>query len=276
MWSLRDQERWKSRGWCTVLMGSRPIFFYMVLQLQLTILLFVHMSGVQVFICALVPIDHFNLAWWIPVHLHDMLALPRKHPLVYNKGHFTKPAMFFGNWHLISACEQNNAVVKVDGVVGGWSVVQRWLTQLTKGFEASVDALQTPKVHHHNSGQECRKHSQNISRHSKSAIDGYGNPFLKESSDLILEHEITNRSVTEKENGTLDAVVVLNGPAIVNMLKPGAAKIFQEYAQDVSSWGLMSFGWLQIKSTEGTNYREGGVRRRIEPKNAVPKNWHKL
>ncbi len=159
---------------------------------------------------------------------------------------------FFLNWHLISACEPNNAMVKVDGVAGRWSVVQRWHTQLTS-FEASVDALQNPEVHHHDSGQEYRKYSQNISRHSKSAIDGYGNPFLKERSDLILEHEITNRSVTEKVNGTLDAVVVLNGPAIVNMLKPGAAKTFQEYAQDVSSWGLMLFGWLQIKSIEGIN-----------------------
>ena len=48
-------------------------------------------------------------------------------------------------------------------------------------------------------------------------------------------HPCLKDTVTEKDHSSPDAVVVVmvDGPAIVNMLKPGAFKRFQEYAQDV-------------------------------------------
>ena len=76
-------------------------------------------------------------------------------------------------------------------------------------------------------------------------------------------------------------VVVLVGPAVVHMLKPAAARTFREYAQDV----FLPYVEHQLDKAHRVDYRPDslkaqtrdmrgkGIRRRVEPNNAVPKNW---
>ena len=84
----------------------------------------------------------------------------------------------------------------------------------------------------------------------------------------------------------LSEVVVLDGAAIVNMLKPGSARTFQDYAKDV----FLPYVKSQVDKAQRVDivwddHREGtlkaqtrekrgkGVRRRVSPQNAVPQNW---
>ena len=81
-------------------------------------------------------LDHTNYARWIPVHLRDMLELPKKHPDIYRKfcnGHFTvqKTKRVFSAIPIDQAHEQNNACVKGDGGAVGLtddpSALRRWM-----------------------------------------------------------------------------------------------------------------------------------------------------
>lgn len=81
-------------------------------------------------------------------------------------------------------------------------------------------------------------------------------------------------------------VAILDGAAIVNMLQPGAAKTFLEYAQSVFSPYILSqlrqverldIVWDQYLTdslkTEARSKRGKGVRRRVEPSSVIPGNW---
>ena len=84
-------------------------------------------------------------------------------------------------------------------------------------------------------------------------------------------------------------VIILDGPAIVNMLKPGAAKTFEDYANQVFKPYIMSHlknasrldvVWDEYfpdnLKTEARSKRGKGTRRRVEPLNAVPPNWQQF
>ena len=84
---------------------------------------------------------------------------------------------------------------------------------------------------------------------------------------------------------TVDTLI-LDGAAIVNMLKPGSAKTFQDYAdnivlpyiqsrlQNVSRiyvvWDVYHKDSLKV---DARNRRGKGIRRRVEAMSLVPKNW---
>jgi len=82
-------------------------------------------------------------------------------------------------------------------------------------------------------------------------------------------------------------VTILDGAAIVNMLQPGAAKTFQDYATDVFvpyiTSQLQHVTRLDIiwdvytpesLKADTRSKRGKGVRRRVEPSSAIPGNWH--
>ncbi len=84
---------------------------------------------------------------------------------------------------------------------------------------------------------------------------------------------------------TVDAII-LDGAAIVNMLKPGTAQTFSDYAskvfwpyitaqlQNVQRVDLVWDEYVQGSLKAYTQSRRGkGSRRRVEPSNALPRNW---
>ena len=84
-------------------------------------------------------------------------------------------------------------------------------------------------------------------------------------------------------------VTVLDGAAIVNMLRPGTANTFQDYATDI----FVPYGTSQLQhvtrldiiwdvyipeslKADTRSKRGKGVRRRVEPSSAVPRNWQEF
>ena len=88
-------------------------------------------------------------------------------------------------------------------------------------------------------------------------------------------------------NATLNvSCTVLDGAAIVNMLRPGTAKTFQDYAADVIlpyiNTQLQYVTGLDIVwdryveeslKTHARSKRGVGLRRRVEPSSTIPSNW---
>ena len=84
-------------------------------------------------------------------------------------------------------------------------------------------------------------------------------------------------------------VSIIDGAAIVNMLRPGAAKKFSDYAMQVFTPYIMSqlqqvnrldVVWDQYfpesLKAETRSKRGKGIRRRVEPQNAIPGNWQEF
>ena len=84
-------------------------------------------------------------------------------------------------------------------------------------------------------------------------------------------------------------VVILDGAALVNMLKPGTVRTFSEYAsqmflpyittqlQRVQSVDVVWDEYVDGSLKEYThNTRGKGSRRRVEPLNKLPKNWQEF
>ena len=140
-------------------------FWFLVLQLQLTILVFVrsirsvnfrlYNQSLAKLVHWFFTFDHYHYARWISVHLRDMMALSHLHPHIHTefvKGHFTvkTTSHAFSNMAIDQAHEQNNAVVKDDGgaVVGLTecpAALQRWMVsgpemaRVINDFERSVE-----------------------------------------------------------------------------------------------------------------------------------------
>ena len=71
---------------------------------------------------------------------------------------------------------------------------------------------------------------------------------------------------------------IFDGAAIVNMLRPGTAKTFQDYANDIFlpyiTSQLQHVTRLDISLKADARSKRGkGVRRRVEQSSAVPGNW---
>ena len=114
------------------------------------------------------------------------------------------------------------------------------------------------------------------------SLSDKGKLRLGKKSDVLhcLEDEIE-----AEDTNPLRDVIVLDAAAIVNMLKPGSAKTFQDYARDV----ILPYVKSQVDKAQRVDivwddYRPGtlkeqtpekrgtGVRRCVAPQNAVPQN----
>jgi hypothetical protein len=84
-------------------------------------------------------------------------------------------------------------------------------------------------------------------------------------------------------------VSIIDGAAIVNMLRPGASKMFSDYAKQVFIPHIMSqlqhvcrldVVWDEYfpesLKAETRSKRGKGVRRRVEPHNTIPGNWQEF
>ena len=160
-------------------------------------------------------LDHTNYARWIPVHLRDMVKLPKKHPDIYRQfcnGHFTvqKTKRVFSAIPIDPAHEQNNACVKGDGGAVGltddpsalrlWMVAEPEIARMIDEFENLVL--------HWNEREETCHHDQTVSVQASFAqyvsslvrvIEELGNPFEEKSQDLIVfdTNEIANPAVVQ-------------------------------------------------------------------------------
>ena len=104
-------------------------------------------------------------------------------------------------------------------------------------------------------------------------------------SDIVRCLEDTIKDHNDSDSTPVADVIILDGPAIVNMLRPGSAKTFADYAKDV----FLPYVHSQLNQSQRVDivwddYREdtlkdqtrekrgSGVPRRVEPKNAIPRN----
>ena len=119
-----------------------------------------------------------------------------------------------------------------------------------------------------------------------SSLSDRGKLRLGTKSDIV--HCLEETLQEETRLGVFADVVVLDGAAIVNMVSPGSAKTFRDYAQVVFlPYVQTQLDMYQAKRVDivWDDYRQGslkeqarekrgkGVRRRVAPNNAVPKNW---
>ena len=116
------------------------------------------------------------------------------------------------------------------------------------------------------------------------SLSDRGKHKLGTKSDIV---RFLEDAIEEQDDITPSVeVVVLDGPAIVHMLKPAAASTFREYAQDVflpyvehqlDKAHRVDVVWDDYRTdsvkAQMRDMRGKGIRRRVEPNNAVPKNW---
>ena len=95
--------------------------------------------------------------------------------------------------------------------------------------------------------------------------------------------------VNENVSSPTVQVNILDGAAIVNMLRPGPARTFQNYASDVfvpyitsqlqyvSRLDIIWDVYVPESLKADTHSKRGkGVRRRVEPFNVIPGNWQEF
>ena len=118
------------------------------------------------------------------------------------------------------------------------------------------------------------------------SISQHGNLRLGSKSDLLEVLENCRSYAEEPKNMQ---VVILDGPAIVNMLKPVACQAFAEYAEKVflkylakqlEAVDRLDIVWDiyvqdSLKSTTRSKCGKGS-RRRVQPTTRVPTNWHEF
>ena len=132
---LSENETLSFDDWCLEKMAFTPHFhdqfWYITLQLELMLLLFVRSlreANFQLYVDTLskmIPwffaLDYVNYSRWLPVHLRDMISLNKMHPEVASEfisaGRFTvrKTGKKFSAIAIDQAHEQNNAMVKGEG-----------------------------------------------------------------------------------------------------------------------------------------------------------------
>ena len=214
-------------AWSNERKDNCPQFHYWstAMELELCVLVFVRSLREANFtmyvdtLAELAPwfhaLDHTNYARWIPVHLRDMVELPKKHPDIYRQfcnGHFTvqKTKRVFSAIPIDQAHEQNNACVKGDGGAVGLtddpSALRRWMVAGPE-IARMIDEFEN-LVLHWNEREETCHHDQTVSVQASFAqyvsslvrvIEELGNPFEEESQDLIVldTKEIANPAVVQ-------------------------------------------------------------------------------
>ena len=115
-------------------------------------------------------LEHTNYAWWIPIHLRDMVELPTNHPMIAKKfsdGYFSiqKTSRVFSAMPIDQASEQNNAYIKGDGRIVGltdnpnalwcWMIAGPEVARIIEEFhdeqnhyegKINIDHNQTPRI----------------------------------------------------------------------------------------------------------------------------------
>ncbi|CAG2225317.1 unnamed protein product [Mytilus edulis] len=130
---LRDDEvTLEFEDWCLERSKESPHFkfWYTTLRFELTVLIFIRSireANFSLYIEALSKIipwffalDHTNYSRWLPIHLRDMVQLPKTNPETHRaflEGNFVvnKTEKNFSCMAIDQAHEQNNACVKADG-----------------------------------------------------------------------------------------------------------------------------------------------------------------
>ncbi|KAJ8372691.1 hypothetical protein AAFF_G00280200 [Aldrovandia affinis] len=271
-------------------------------------------------------LGHTNYARWISVHLRDMVTLVTKHPSVYAQflaGNFTvkKTTHAFSAIALDQAHEQNNALVKGDGGAVGLTenpaALRRWMVsgpemaRLISEFQATTEKrMKKTELKHH----EQTKHTQVAFARDVRALTRVmgemGNPFCEDSKDLLVldsrdladpavintlhqieklgqeQYDTSDHSTENAAASPPVEVMILDGAAIVNMLAPGNAKTFSEYAslvflpyitsqlQHTSRVDIVWDEYFPDSLKAHTRKRRGkGTRRRVEPSSSIPGNW---
>ena len=137
----------------------------------------------------------------MPVHLHDLGALQKRRPEVYQelvKRAFTvrKSCRSFSAIAIDQAHEQNNALVKGDGGAIGLTkspeALRRWMVsgpeiaRIVGEFEVSVNEreMSEHQDHHESSKSQQLKFCKEVSS-LVAVFEEMGNPFLEESNDLL-------------------------------------------------------------------------------------------
>jgi len=208
-------EHLSFKEWCQNRTKVCPQFHYwsLVLELEVSILTFVRSLREADFdmyldtLWELLPwffaLDHTHYARWIPVHLRDMMSLHRTHPDVLEElraGMFTvqKTNRTFSSIATDQAHEQNNACIKGDGGAVGLldnpNALQRWMVA---GREVArvIGEFEMAQVHHHDNKVQTLHHDQTESiqksfdkdvRSLVSVFEELGNPFLEETTDILV------------------------------------------------------------------------------------------
>ena len=197
--------------WCAGQVVEQPMFSYWstVLDFELSILAFVRSirtSNFQLYVESLgqlVPwffaLDHTNYARWLPVHIRDMLALPKTCPEVYKNfcnGAFTsnKTQRKFSSMALDQAHEQLNANVKGDGGAVGltenevglrrWMIAGPEIAHMIEEFESSLRKRDVSDLHHEQTPSIQEAFARDV-RSLVDIIEDMGNPFTDESKELL-------------------------------------------------------------------------------------------
>ena len=200
--------------WCAQQVSSVPQFqfWYIALQLELLLLVFIgslRQANFELYIDTLhkmlpwfFALSHTNYARWLPVHLRDMSALQQTAPgvfLQFEKGLFTvhKTPRLFSAIAINQAHEQNNGMVKGDGGAVGLtenpSALRRWMisgpemARTVSEFKASMTTeVKVQGADHHEVQRSFQVSFFKDVKSLVTTIEGFGNPFLEESEDLIV------------------------------------------------------------------------------------------
>jgi len=209
----KDQQL-SFKEWCQRRTKECPQFQYwsLALALEVCILTFVRSlreADFDMYLDALwellpwfFALDHTHYARWIPVHLRDMLGLHRTHHEVleeFRAGMFTvqKTKRIFSSIATDQAHEQNNACIKGDGGAVGLmdnpNALQRWMVA---GPEVArvIGEFEMAQEHHggkaqtlhHDQTESIQKSFDKDVRSLVSVIEELGNPFLEETTDIVV------------------------------------------------------------------------------------------
>ena len=147
-------------------------FLKPILKIELTVLTWdraIHEGYFPLYVETLLAVkwlflalDHYNYARAVAVHLRDMLTLPDRHPVIYDKfciGNFTANSPF-SNISLDESHEQNNAYVNEEGGAVGlteksaallrWMVAESEMNRVVTEFLYGLDKTNedAEKYHH--------------------------------------------------------------------------------------------------------------------------------
>lgn len=152
---------------------------------------------------------------------------------------------------------------------------------LLKNATALFSKLYIGCQHREGDVDEFFKHENQAFR---SSLSDSGKLRFSAKSDLLVCFETFVPFVTESSQEI--SAIILDGAAIVQMLKPIGVTIFEQYAQDIFKPYIMSqlnavdredivWDTYKVDSLKSsTREKRGkGIRRRVTPSAAVPKNW---
>lgn len=223
--------------WCTERAGQSVNFSYWLKTLDLQLLLFLLVRSLRegnfdLYVETMIKVmpwmfalDRTNYARWLPVHVRDMLALPKNHPSVhaaFSAGMFVvhKTRNKFSAIALDHAHEQMNDLVKGSGGAVGLTqdpgALRRWMiagpevARVITEFESdsactSIKDTGEPGPHHTQLPGVQQKFKKDV-KSLTSVFEELGNPFLEESQELLVldTKDIMDQSVVNTVNRVVE------------------------------------------------------------------------